>query len=311
MIIIVISATLAFFFIFLSVFAALYRDRLEVIRRLNRLSLENAARKRQAKRRDRKMRPGNARLEQRLEKFSEELYSASISLKAEEFIKLWLLLALCLPLILLFIGIKPAVCMLTSAAGAVLPIMLVRTARKKQQKLLEGQLNDVLTLICNSLRAGNSFQTAIGRISEEMPDPVGREFGRVFREVQKGLSLEESFDSLVKRTECRDLEMICSAVIIQRQVGGNLAQVLENISETIRKRIDLRSEIKARTSSGMLSGYIIGLLPFAILLIMKVMNPGYVDMFFTTTLGKLLIAVCVMLETIGFLFIRKIINIKY
>ena len=172
------------------------------------------------------------------------------------------------------------------------------------------QLSDAMTVICNALRAGQSFQTALKNVGEEMEEPISREFMRVFRETQLGMPLETSLTRLVQRTKNPDLDLMCSAVIIQRQIGGNLAVILENISDTINQRIRMRGEVKTLTSAGRLSGLIVGGLPIFILVLLMFINPGYVDMFFTTQSGRIMLIVSVVLETIGFLLVRKIINIK-
>jgi tight adherence protein B len=178
-------------------------------------------------------------------------------------------------------------------------------------KQFEKQLPDALTIMSNSLRAGFSFQTAVDNIANELPDPISREFRRVSREAHLGMPLEESLNRLVERTGNEDLELIVSAVAIQRQVGGNLAEVLDNISGAIRQRIKLRGEIKTLTASGTISGYIVGLLPVLLMLIMMVINPGHVEMFFKTRIGNILLIVAVVMETTGFIFVRKIINVKF
>ena len=143
-----------------------------------------------------------------------------------------------------------------------------------------------------------------------MEEPISREFMRVYRETQYGMTLEASLNGMVKRTKNPDLELMCSAILIQRQIGGNLAQILQNISDTINQRIQMRGEVKTLTSAGRMSGYIIGALPGVIILILMFINPGYIDMFFSTQSGRIMLIVSVVLEIIGFLFVRKIVNIK-
>ncbi|MEZ4626763.1 MAG: type II secretion system F family protein [Eubacteriales bacterium] len=130
-----------------------------------------------------------------------------------------------------------------------------------------------------------------------MEEPISREFMRVYRETQFGMPLETSLARLVQRTQNKDLDLMCSAVIIQRQIGGNLAVILENISSTINQRITLRRRTqRAMTSAGRMSGYIIGALPILIIVLLMFINPGYVDMFFTTRSGRIMLIVSVVLE---------------
>jgi tight adherence protein B len=133
---------------------------------------------------------------------------------------------------------------------------------------------------------------------------------RVYRETQYGMPLETSLGRLVSRTKNPDLELMSSAVIIQRQIGGNLAVILQNISDTITQRVQIRGEIRTMTSAGRMSGYIIGGLPAFIILLLMFINPGYIDMFFTTETGRIMMGISVVLEMIGFFFVNKIVNIK-
>ena len=252
---------------------------------------------------------GRARL-RRLDQIADELYVAGIALRAEEFITIWVLTGAVLPAIALFLGAPMSLSIGLVIVGAAAPIGFVTLKRNRRLTQFGKQLSDAVTVICNALRAGQSFQTALKNVGEEMEEPISREFMRVFRETQLGMPLEASLMRLVQRTKNQDLDLMCSAVIIQRQIGGNLAAILENISETINQRIRMRGEVKAMTSAGRLSGYIIGALPIFIIVLLMFINPGYVDMFFTTKSGQIMLLVSVVLETIGFLLVRKIINIK-
>lgn len=245
-----------------------------------------------------------------LERLADELYVAGIALRAEEFILFWIILALALPLLVLFFGANPIICLGLVIVGAAAPIAYVRYKHQKQLSKIDKQLIDAVAIICNSIRAGMSFQAAMQSIAEDMQPPISKEFARVSRETKLGMPLETSFDRMIIRTGNKDLELICNAVIIQRQIGGNLADVLDNISSTIAERIRLRGEIKTLTASGTLSGYIIGALPIFILLILMFINPDYINMFFTTTAGRIMLIISAVMETIGFLIVRKIVNIK-
>ena len=245
-----------------------------------------------------------------LEKLADELYVAGIALRAEEFILIWMIAAVAIPLLCLFFGANPIVCVGVVIIGAAAPIAYVHFRRQKQLGKIDKQLIDAVAIISNSIRAGMSFQSAMQSIADEMQPPISKEFARVCRETKLGMPLETSFDHMITRTGNQDLELICNAVIIQRQIGGNLAEVLENISATIAERIRLRGEIKTMTASGTLSGYIIGALPIFMLLLLMFLNPQYINMFFTTATGRVMLVVSVIMETIGFIIVRKIVNIK-
>ncbi|MEA4870170.1 MAG: type II secretion system F family protein [Christensenella sp.] len=246
----------------------------------------------------------------RLDQIADELYVAGVALRAEEFITIWILTGAVIPAAVLFLGASTSLCIGLVIIGGAAPISWVTIKRNKRLTLFGTQLSDALTIICNALRVGQSFQTAMKSVADEMEEPISREFMRVYRETQYGMPLETSLARLVARTQNSDLDLVCSAVVIQRQIGGNLAVILENISDTINQRIRLRGEVKTMTSAGRLSGYIVGALPVFIIVLLMFLNPGYVDMFFSTQSGRIMLMVCVVMEAIGFAFVRKIVNIK-
>ena len=246
----------------------------------------------------------------KLEQIADELYVAGVALRAEEFITIWILTGVVIPAIALFLGAPTTVCIGIVIVGAGAPITWVSIKKNKRLTLLGTQLSDALTIICNALRVGQSFQAAMKSVAEEMEEPISREFMRVYRETQYGMPLETSLARLVSRTKNPDLELMCSTVVIQRQIGGNLAVILQNISETINQRIRLRGEIHTMTSAGRMSGYIVGALPAFIILLLMFINPSYIDMFFTTRSGRIMLLVSVVLEAIGFAMVNKIVNIK-
>ena len=246
----------------------------------------------------------------RLEQIAEELYVAGVALRAEEFVTIWILTGAVIPAIALFLRTPTTICVGLVIVGVAAPITWVTIKRNKKLAILGTQLSDALTIICNALRVGQSFQAAMKNVADEMEEPISREFMRVYRETQYGMPLETSLGRLVSRTKNSDLELMSSAVIIQRQIGGNLAVILQNISDTITQRVQIRGEIRTLTSAGRMSGYIIGALPAFIILLLMFINPGYIDMFFTTGTGRIMMAVSVVLELIGFFFVNKIVNIK-
>ena len=246
----------------------------------------------------------------RLDQIAEELYVAGVALRAEEFITIWILTGAVIPAIALFLGAPTTICIGLVIVGVAAPITWVTIKKNKRLALLGSQLSDALTIICNALRVGQSFQAAMKSVADEMEEPISREFMRVYRETQYGMPLETSLARLVSRTQNSDLELVSSAVIIQRQIGGNLAIILQNISDTINQRVQIRGEIRTMTSAGRMSGYIIGALPAFIILLLMFINPGYIDMFFTTETGRIMMIISLVLEAIGFFFVHKIVNIK-
>ncbi len=303
---IAIACTIASYFVFYMIAMVQTKDKRQMEQRVQalfELSADESATGR-SRRRGAKI---NTR---RLDRIAEELYVAGVALRAEEFITIWILTGAVTPAIALFLGAPVSVCIGLVIVGVAAPISWVMIKKGKRLALLGTQLSDALGILCNALRVGQSVQTAMKNVAEEMEEPISREFMRVYRETQYGMSLETSLARLVSRTKNPDLDLMCSAILIQRQIGGNLAVILQNISETINQRIRLRGEVKTLTSAGRMSGYIIGALPVLIIVLLMFINPGYIDMFFSTHSGRVMLVISIVLEAIGFALVQKIINIK-
>lgn len=204
---------------------------------------------------------------------------------------------------------RPIFAVIGAIIGYLVPLLVLRVKVERRTKAFNDQLGDALILIANSLRTGYSFLQSIEMVSREMLPPIATEFARVLREMNLGVTTEEALNNLAKRVDSDDLDLVVTAVLIQRQVGGNLAEVLENIAGTIRSRIKIKGEIKTLTAQGRISGVIIGLLPVALGLVIYALNPGYMQILFTHPLGRALVAGAVVSQLIGVLLIRRIVNI--
>ena len=243
--------------------------------------------------------------------FAEELASAGVRMRPEEFLTLWLAAALVPAGVLMLFRAHPITLIAAAALGVLLPPLLVRRAKGKRLRLFERQLGDALLLMGNSLRSGLTFQQAMGNIAREMPDPIAREFARTVREIQLGCDIDAALDGMVKRVRSTDLMLTVSAVQIQRQVGGNLLEILENTSKTIKERIKLKDDIRVMTASGRISSIVVGMLPVAIGGFLMLINPSYIQTFFDTSMGVIMLVVAAGMEITGFLIIKKIATIKY
>lgn len=239
------------------------------------------------------------------------LTRAHLLLKAEEFITLSLILFSVFSLMILLLkGIEAwSSALLAGAAGWYLPLMVVKSRIRKRIKLLNDQLGDAITMISNSLKAGYSFFQAIDMVSEEMTGPIAEEFGMLKKEVNLGLNTDKALDNLVQRVSSEDLELVITAVLIQRQVGGNLAEVLDNITATIRDRVKIKGELKAITAQGRISGLVISLLPLVLCAAIYMINPGQMSLLFTRPLGLMMVGVAVIMELTGILLIRRIVKV--
>lgn len=204
--------------------------------------------------------------------------------------------------------------------GSRIPAMYINSAAKKRMQTFDGQLSDTLNLWVNALRSGYSVLQAMEAIATELPAPVSVEFGRVVQEVRLGLSVGQALENMYRRVPSEDLDLVITAVNIQREVGGNLAEVLDSISFTIRERIRIKGEIRTLTAQGRISGTVISLLPVILAGILYLINPDYVSELWvreapwiwpeTIPCGYAVIAVALMMIVFGWLAIRKIVDIE-
>lgn len=240
-----------------------------------------------------------------------EIISAGLLIRPSEFIMIWSVSALAPALIFLLLTDSITAAAAALLIGVFLPPFVVHKKKMKRVELFEKQLVDAITVICNSLRSGLTLQQAMISIAQEMPEPISKEFGRVTREINLGSNLEKALSKMAERLNSKSFMMIVSAILIQRQIGGNLSEILSNIAGTIKERFNLKSEIKVLTATARISGMIVGLLPVCMLLLFSMINPGYIESFFNTSAGVAMLITAAILETIGFLIIRKIVAIKY
>jgi len=194
--------------------------------------------------------------------------------------------------------------------GFFLPRFYVKYRQAKRLRDFSNQLGDAINLLANGLRSGYSLLQAMDAVAGEMPPPISEEFQRVVREIGLGLSNERAMNNMLRRIPSDDLDLMITAVNVQHEVGGNLAEILETISHTIRERIRIKGEIRVLTSQQMLSGYVVSFLPIGLGLLLYAMNPNYMGAMFQEPCGMIMIAVGVISMTIGFIAIRKIVNIE-
>lgn len=195
-------------------------------------------------------------------------------------------------------------------AGYFYPKLVVGNRRKKRIKRFNEGLADVITSLINSLRAGFSFLQALKSVEEEAETPIKEEIGHVLKEMQYGSSLEEALIHLTHRMPSEDLDIFVQAVLIQRQVGGNLATVLSSIVETIRERIKIQRQVKTLTAQGKMSGIVIGALPFALGGVITIISPTYMSPMFHSFIGIMVLVGAFVSGMIGFVLIQKITKIE-
>lgn len=244
------------------------------------------------------------------EKLDRELMRGDILLKGGEFLVLQGFLALVFYLVGILITQDVLLGLLFLFAGGFIPRLWLKSAQKRKRKQFNNQLADSLLILANSLRAGFSLLQAMEMVGQEMPNPISGEFKLTLKEMTYGTSTETALLHLGERVGSGDLDLLVTAVLIQRQVGGNLAEVLMSIHSTIHDRIRIQQEIKTLTAQGRMSGFIIAGLPFGIAAILTVVNPGYLKLLFTHPIGIMMLGAGLVSECIGFIIIRKIINVE-
>jgi tight adherence protein B len=193
--------------------------------------------------------------------------------------------------------------------GAI-PMIYVLTQKWRRMKKFERQLPDALDLIARSLRAGHAFSTGLGMVGQEFEDPVGPEFRKTQTQIGLGVSMDQALKALLQRIDCPDLRFFAVSVIIQRESGGNMAEILESIASLTRARFKLRGKIKALSAEGKLSAIILLALPVFVALALWVVNPSYLQVLTGDPLGKTLVICALLMMGIGVLSIKRMIDIK-
>ncbi|MDB4866278.1 MAG: type secretion system protein [Cohnella sp.] len=238
------------------------------------------------------------------------LHLSGVPLKPEEYVMFqWICTALCGGLLYLLSG-QWLLMVLGAIVGFALPRLWIGKKRKARLTAFHDGLLDMLTTIIGSLRAGFSFAQALKTVVDESDGPIHDEAETVLKEMQYGSTMEDALTEWKERMPSEDLDLMIQAILIQRQIGGNLAVILETIVQTIRDRGRIQRQVTTLTAQGRLSGIVIGLLPFVLGIILYLIEPSYIGTLFQTHIGLALVAACFVSGTIGFLFIRKITTIE-
>ena len=206
------------------------------------------------------------------------------------------------------LGLYPGVAAL--ALGALLPFLYVRHARTRRLAKFESQLPDALDMMGRALRAGHAFPTALKMVGEEMNAPLADEFKAAFDEVNFGIGMQDALTSLAARVPVTDLRFFVIAVVIQRETGGNLAELLANISSIMRDRIKLFDQIKVLSAEGRMSAWILSLLPFVVAGMIHLTNPAFLAVLYSTAKGQKIAAISLTMMAVGVFVMRRIIRIR-
>ena len=243
--------------------------------------------------------------------FEDNLAMSGVKLSGQEYINIWACCTIGPAIFGSLLGLQPVSVIGLCLIGLALPPVMVQRSRNKQRQMFNQQLGDALTIMSNCMRSGYSFQQAMNSIASEMPAPISTEFARVVRELNYGVQMGEALDHMLRRVQSKDMELLVSAVLTSMEVGANLSEILDTISETVRDRIRLREEVRTLSAQGRASGLLIGVLPLVVGLLLMVVNPTYFTEFFATSTGRTMVLVGIVMEACGFFVINRIVDIKY
>ena len=242
------------------------------------------------------------------DRIARNLSRADLKFKVGEYFVLILVAILVGGLFTWFIGNKNMISAgIGAIAGAVAPGMYVKSQQKKRLQKFNDQLSDMLNLMVNGLRAGYSTMQAMEAISKELPAPICDEFRRVIQEMQIGIPMETALDNLLRRIPSEDLDFVVTAINVQREVGGNLSEILDNISFTIRERVRIKGEVRVLTSQVRTSGTVLSLIPFFLVMVLWFLNPEYL---MSVTSGGPYITAAIICVVLGLIFSSYFIMMK-
>ena len=237
------------------------------------------------------------------------LEQAELPMKAGEFAALTVLCAIAGGVLGALLLTNIIFVLLIAAGASLIPYVWLVRARKKRQKTMSEQLPDVLSILASSLRAGHSFLQALDQVAGEIKDPAAGEFHRVVSEIRLGRSIDDAMVEMADRVGSEDMRWAVMAVNIQRQVGGNLAEVLDIVANTVRERAYVQRQVRVLSAEGRLSIWILSALPFGLFLYLALMNPEYVNPLFTTMIGRVLLLVGGALMAAGIFVMTRIVRI--
>jgi tight adherence protein B len=211
--------------------------------------------------------------------------------------------------------------LILAVAGFFAPIMFVRMHQNRRRNKFVRQLADALMLLTNSLRSGYGFLKGLELVAKEMGDPISKELNRMLREVNLGTTVDDALLNLGKRMNSQDLDIVIGAYLVQKDVGGNLTEIMEKVAETIRERLRIQGDVRVLTTQGKLSGFIVGFMPVVVFLILIMSAPDYFSIMFgppiwthflgyDISMGVVMMAAAVGWQLIGFYMIYKIVSVK-
>lgn len=303
--------------LFTGLYGLLFGRRAAVKNRLGRMVTEPVAREepvRAASVSDgdqRKSKPQTSRGPGRYASFLEaKLLAAGLPLRAHEFVMPVGGVTLAAALVVFLLTGAMVKTALVVAAGLILPLVYLNMRIHKRQQSMNAQVADMILLMANGLKAGHSLVQVMEGVSREVGPPLAEHLKAFLRDTVMGVPIEKALQKLDRRARDEDLSMVITAILIQHQVGGNLSEILDNISVTIRERVRMKQEIQTLTAQGRMSAIIICVLPIALGAFITMVNPEFIAVLFQEPVGLMMVGVAVFFELLGIVVIRRIIEIK-
>lgn len=239
-----------------------------------------------------------------------DLAAAAVPLRVGEYLLIRWICALGLAAFTLMLGLVWLFAIPVAAVGFYLPKFYVGHRQQQRLRKFEDQLTDALVMMSNALKSGSSFLQAIDMVAHELPAPINEEFAQIVAEVGVGAPLEEALTNLTKRIKSYDLYLVVTAILVQRQTGGNLSEILDNIAYTIRERNRLLRHVQVLTAQQRFSAIIVGSLPLFILLVLSLLSPSYHQPFLEVPAGRIMLGVAAFFEIVGFYVMRRVARIE-
>ena len=205
---------------------------------------------------------------------------------------------------------QPLVPFVAAAAGMSLPTLWLMRKRSVRLRQFEEMFPEALDLLSRAIRAGHAFQTAMGMVAEELKAPVGPEFKKAFDQQNFGLPLKDALHELMQRIAILDVRFFVTAVLIQRETGGNLSEILDNLAHVVRERFKIRRQVRVHTAHGRFTGYVLLALPAALAVALSFINPDLMALLFEQHMGRVMVAGAILLQVGGFFWIRHVMNIE-
>jgi len=196
------------------------------------------------------------------------------------------------------------------AFGFALPFMVLRFKRTRRMRAFEEAFPEALDLISRALKAGHAFATGLKMVADEMPEPIGPEFRKTFDEQNFGLPMKDALAALTVRVPLLDVRFFSTAVLIQRETGGNLSEILENLAHVVRERFKILRQVRVYTAHGRMTGYVLLGLPVFLAIALAFINPEHMELLFKERMGHMMLAATVVMQTIGYFWIRQVVKIE-